>query len=221
MAGKVASYREEGYRRFQLKVGGDVGEDIDRIRTVHAELKRGDVLIADANTGWLPAQAIRVARAVDDLDLFIEQPCETYEECLAVRRAIGHPMVLDESIYDLTATMRAVTDRAMAAINLKISKVGGLTRARVIRDLCVEAGIALTIEDTLGSDIMTAAIAHLAHSTPERSRFTAADFNSYVTKRTAHGAPEGVDGTYAVSDRPGLGIEPMTEILGKPVLEIA
>jgi L-alanine-DL-glutamate epimerase-like enolase superfamily enzyme len=85
----------------------------------------------------------------------------------------------------------------------------------------VEAGIALTIEDTLGSDIMTAAIAHLAHSTPERSRLTAADFNSYVTKRTAHGAPERKDGAYAVSDQAGLGIEPMKQVLGKSVLEIA
>ena len=55
----------------------------------------------------------------------------------------------------------------MDVINLKIGKVGGLTRARQIRDFCVAMGIAMTIEDSWGGDIVTAAIAHLAHSTPD------------------------------------------------------
>ncbi len=55
----------------------------------------------------------------------------------------------------------------MDAINLKISKVGGLTKAREIRDLCISAGVAMTMEDSWGGDIVTAAIAHLARSTPE------------------------------------------------------
>ena len=86
--------------------------------------------------------------------------------------------------------LRAHAAGAMDVINLKISKVGGLTKARQIRDLCVSLGIAMTIEDTWGGDITTAAIAHLAHSTPEALRFSATDFNSYVTVSTAEGAPE-------------------------------
>ena len=98
MAGRVAGYRAEGYRRFQLKVGGDPDEDIERIRAVaRAVLKPGDRLIADANTGWLMHEAMRVVRAVRDVDVYIEQPCLTYEECLAVRRHTDHPFVLDES----------------------------------------------------------------------------------------------------------------------------
>lgn len=45
--------------------------------------------------------------------------------------------------------------------------MGGLTKARAIRDLAVSAGIPMNIEDTWGGDIVTAAIAHLAHSTPD------------------------------------------------------
>ena len=85
MAGKVAGYRAEGYRKFQLKVGGDPETDIERIHAVSAELQRGDVLIADANTGWLMHQAARVVRAVKDVDVYIEQPCETFEECYSIR----------------------------------------------------------------------------------------------------------------------------------------
>src|SRR6516162_3672525 len=75
MAGKVAGYRAEGYRRFQLKVGGDPDTDVERIKAVSAVLKPGDRLVADANTGWLPHEAARVVRAVRDVDVYIEQPC--------------------------------------------------------------------------------------------------------------------------------------------------
>src|SRR5208282_4376740 len=106
----------------------------------------------------------------------------------------------------------------MDIINLKISKVGGLTKARQIRDLCVSLGIALTIEDTWGSDITTAAIAHLAHSTPPEFLFTTTDFNSYVTVSTADGAPQRKNGRMATSRSPGLGIAPKLDVLGKPVV---
>src|SRR3977135_4400614 len=86
MARRVAGYRAEGYRRFQLKVGGDPEVDIERIRAVAAQLQAGDRLIADANTGWLMHDALRVVRAVRDVDVYIEQPCSSYEECLIVRR---------------------------------------------------------------------------------------------------------------------------------------
>ena len=75
MAGRIAQYRAEGYRKFQLKVGGDPDTDIDRIRAAAATLQRGDVLIADANTGWTQHAAVRVADAVRDVDVYIEQPC--------------------------------------------------------------------------------------------------------------------------------------------------
>ena len=60
MAANVAGYRAEGYRRFQLKVGGNPDEDIERIRAVRAILEPGDKLVADANTGWLMHEAARV-----------------------------------------------------------------------------------------------------------------------------------------------------------------
>ena len=108
----------------------------------------------------------------------------------------------------------------MDVVNLKISKLGGLTRARQARDLCASLGIAMTIEDSWGGDIVTAAIAHLAHSTPERLRFTATDFNSYVTRSIAEGAPEREEGFMTASDAPGLGVRPREEILGDPVLTV-
>ncbi len=221
MAAKVAGYRAEGYRRFQLKVGGDPDVDIARIHAVSAKLQSGDRLVADANTGWVQHEAVRVAKAVRNVDVYIEQPCLTYEECLAVRRQCPHPFVLDETIDDLNILLRAKADLAMDVVNLKISKLGGLTKIRQARDLCVSMGIAMTLEDSWGGDIITAAIAHLAHSTPTEFLFSTTDFNSYVTVSTADGAPQRVNGRMAASKSPGLGIQPKSDVLGKPVLEVA
>src|SRR5262245_10222593 len=107
MASRVAEYRAQGYRRFQLKVGGDPSDDIARIRAVAAKLEPGDRLIADANTGWLMHDAMRVVRAVRDIDVYIEQPCLSYEECLSIRQHCDHPFVLDEVVDSLDMLMRA------------------------------------------------------------------------------------------------------------------
>ncbi len=220
MAANVASYRAEGYTRFQLKVGGDPDTDIERIRAVRAMLLPTDRLVADANTGWTQHEAVRVTRAVRDVDVYIEQPCLTYEECLAVRRNTDHPFVLDENVDSLEMLLRGKADLAMDVVNLKIGKLGGLTKTRQARDLCVSMGIAMTLEDSWGGDITTAAIAHLAHSTPEDYRFTSTDFNSYVTVSTANGAPRREQGRMRASDAPGLGIDPRWDVLGPRVVDI-
>ncbi len=220
MADMVAVYRAQGYTKFQLKVGGDVETDIARILAAARKVQPGDILVADANTGWTQHAALRVAAGVRDTDVYLEQPCKTYEECLTVRRRTTRPFILDEIIDDVPTLVRAVNDQAMDAVNLKISKLGGLTRARQMRDLCAGLGIAMTIEDTWGGDIVTAAIAHLAHSTPLQLLFTTTDFNSYVTVSIADGAPQRKNGRLSSSTAPGLGIEPRMNVLGKPVFTI-
>jgi L-alanine-DL-glutamate epimerase-like enolase superfamily enzyme len=216
MAKKVGDYRAEGYRRFQLKVGGDPDTDIERIRQTSAELKPGDKLVADANTGWLRHEAMRVVNAVRDIDVYIEQPCLRYEDCLSVRRNTNLPFVLDEVIDGVSEILRASNDLTMDVVNIKISKFGGLTRAKQARDLCISLGVAMTLEDTWGGDIVTAAISHLAHSTPTEYLFTATDFNSYVTQPLANGAPRRIDGRMSSSKEAGLGIDPMMDVLGEP-----
>jgi L-alanine-DL-glutamate epimerase-like enolase superfamily enzyme len=219
MAARVAGYRAEGYRRFQLKVGGDADTDIQRIRAVAAVLQPGDRLVADANTGWLPHEAARVVRAVRDVDVYIEQPCLTYEECLAVRRRTDHPFVLDEVIDGIDVLVRAHADGAADVVNLKISKLGGLTKTKQLRDLCVSLGIAMTLEDSWGGDIVTAAIAHLAHSTPTEFLFSSTDFNSYVTRSIADGAPRRKNGRLAAPLTPGLGVTPKLAEFGPPAVD--
>ena len=221
MARNIEGYAAEGYTRFQLKVGSDATADIERIHAARSVLDPAHLLVADANTGWLRHEAARVAAAVADVDVYMEQPCATYEESLSIRRRTARPFILDEVIDGPGMLVRALAEDAMDVINLKISKVGGLTTARLMRDLCVAQGIPMTIEDTWGGDIVTATIAHLARSTPAPFCFSATDFNSYGTVDIADGAPKRVNGKMTASDRPGLGITPLFEVLGDPVLSFS
>lgn len=220
MAENIAGYHQEGYRRFQLKVGGNPEDDIERIRAARQVLEPSDKLVADANTGWLMHEAARVVNAVQDIDVYIEQPCATYQQCLNIRQRTPLPFVLDEVIDSVDMILRGAADRAMDVVNIKISKFGGLTHAKQARDLCVSLGIAMTLEDSWGGDITTAAIAHLAHSTPTEYLFTCTDFNSYGTVSIAEGAPQRIKGRMAASTEPGLGVQPRFDVLGDPVVVV-
>jgi L-alanine-DL-glutamate epimerase-like enolase superfamily enzyme len=219
MASLIRDFRAQGYRHFQLKVGGDVMGDIERIRAAADAVQPGDGLVADANGAWTTAQASRIVRAIDDLDVYIEQPCRSYEECLSIRRRFDNPFVLDESIDSLQALQRAIADGAMDCINIKLSKIGGLTRSRLIRDVCVQNGVMMTIEDTACTDIAAAAICHLAHATPEHLRLSVTLANVKIAFRTAEGAPHATNGLATAPDKPGLGVTPIREVLGQPIFE--
>ena len=207
MKQKVIEYKKEGYSKFQLKVGGIYQEDIERIKSVSSTLDNTNVLIADANTGWKNHEAFKVIKQVENLDVYIEQPCETYRDCVEVRKKTSNPFILDESIDSLNNFLQAYDDGAMDIINLKISKLGGIHKSKLIRDLCVELKIPMTIEDSWGGDIATAAISHLAHSTPENLRFSSTDFNSYNSFSYTEGSPKRIDGKIQASDAYGLGVE--------------
>jgi len=217
MAERVATYRDEGYENFQLKIGEDPVTDAERIRATRAELDDGHVLDADANTGLSQHEAIRLVEAVADVDVYVEQPCSTYEECRAVRARTDHPFVLDEIMDGVQPIVRGYQEDAMDVVNVKIAKLGGLTRARAVRDLCADLGLAMIVEDTWGSEIATSAIAHLAHSTPPDARLAATDFHNYNAVTTADGAPPAEGGRMAAPAEPGLGIEPREDVLGDPV----
>jgi L-alanine-DL-glutamate epimerase-like enolase superfamily enzyme len=216
MVARARAYVGEGYRRIQVKVGLDPDEDIERITAVRAALGGGIVLFADANCGWTTHQARRFLRATRDLDYYLEQPCATYAECRALRGDCDRPLVLDESIDSLAALLQAHADGVADAITIKLARVGGIGRARLIRDAAVELGIAVTVEDTGGAEIDTAAMIHMSLSTPEALRLHTCDFHNWVTRSNARGIPPSREGRIGIGDGAGLGIEPLAESFGEP-----
>jgi L-alanine-DL-glutamate epimerase-like enolase superfamily enzyme len=112
---------------------------------------------------------------------------------------------------------RVRTGSGGAAINLKISKVGGLTAAALLRDLAQELGLRLTIEDTWGGDLVTAAVAHLATSTRPEALFTVSFMNDWTNEHLAGYEPRSAGAYGSARTQPGLGITVDLEHLGQPL----
>ncbi len=218
MAAFVTRERELGIRNFQAKLGAEPEDDARRVAAILAATGPGDAVIGDANGGWRRQDAIIAARLLEGSERFrLEQPCPTLEECLALRRLTSLPMVLDEVIVDLPTLVRAAGLDAMDQINLKISRVGGLLPARLMRDTAVSLGLRLMIEDSWGGDIVTAAVAHLAAGTPPASLFAVSYMNDWTLEHIAGYQPRSSHGIGPVPDGPGLGIEVDVASLGAPL----
>ena len=100
---------------------------------------------------------------------------------------------------------------------LKISNLGGLTKARRVRDYLVENRIPVISEDSWGGEIATAAVAHFAASTPEDYLINSTDLMNYNTTSTGIGGPIVSGGKLYATDTPGLGVTPDFDALGTRV----
>ena len=216
MAAAAERAYKAGYRHIQIKVGGDPASDIERIRAVAAAVGDADMLLCDANRGWRRVDALRVVSATSQLEFALEQPCERYDDCLAVRRTAERPFKLDESVRSVDDVLRAHRDEACDITAVKIAKAGGLSRARVMRDLCSAIGLPMTVEDVWGGDLVGAACAHLAASTPPGTLLHTGDLHNYHVEHYAGGGPAVAGGNMSVPTSPGLGVLPDSQALGEP-----
>ncbi len=217
MAEQADRFRSAGYEQIQLKVGGNPDDDVARLRAVAAGSPAGETLLADANRGWRRDEAVRFALATTDVRYVLEQPCDRYADNLAVRRRAPQPFKLDETLQGYDDLARALVDDAMDVACIKITKFGGLTKSRLARDICAAAGIPMTVEDVWGCEIVTAALGHLAVSTPPDAFFNTTDLQTYNEVHLAEPAAWEHRGRLHVSDAPGLGAEPDPAVLGDPV----
>lgn len=220
MGKHAARIVSEGFDRIQVKVGGDVHGDIERVTAVAASVPKGTVIFCDANAGWTPYQARQFADATRAIDYTFEQPCTTIDECMSVRRSLDKPMVLDESVMSLNDLLDIHRKGAADGVTLKISRLGGVSKTRQLRDLAVDLGLMVTVEDTGGAEIDTAAMAHLSLSTPEENRLHAIAFHEWVTVKTASNCPPVIGSRMGLPDGNGLGIDVLPDLIGRPFLEL-
>ena len=157
----------DGISRLQLKAGGRAVEnDIEAIRAVSKVLKDGTVLDVDTNRGWKESEAIKVSTACSDISMSMEQPCATKEELYRLKSNISHPLIVDESATDIDTISEMVSYEIADGFGLKITRIGGLTPMKVIRDFCVETGTPMSSDDAWGGDIIGAAGVALGSTVP-------------------------------------------------------
>lgn len=217
MVENVRSYRKQGYKIHSAKVGGsDVDRDIARINALLDDCPPGETITFDVNRAWLPSEAITVMNATQDSRAFFEQPCETIDQCRQVREVTRHNIILDESIQSFESLLMTQRYNVAQAIGLKVGRVGGLTKAKRMRDFCIDTGLKMNIEDTGGSKISDTAVVHLALSTPAEYDRATWDCSQHHSVTTARGGYTKTGGRATVTDAPGLGLEPDLGLLGDP-----
>lgn len=217
MADFVAARQREGISRFQLKVGGDPLADVQRTEASVSAAGPGAVVVADANGGWSVLGARIAMRQMEDLAVIVEQPCRSLEDCGAVAASSSLPVSMDESIVRSADVFRAKQIVGVAAINIKISRVGGLTNAARMRDLLQDLSIMVSVEDTWGGDIITAAVSHIAASTRAESLLMTSFFNDWTDGHVAGHQPRSVHGRGSAPTGPGLGIDVDPAEFGEPL----
>ena len=214
---EMERYRASGYKYFKLRVGIEPNKDIDLIKFAVNLAQPGEVVYADANCRWTLSEALKVVKEIEGLGIMIEQPCLSYEDCMNVRKNTDLLIKLDELVTDLTIAEKIVQDRAADVVCIKMSRVGGLSKAIEIRDFFVSKGIKVVTECMMGGEIVSAAVSHFSASTPPELLFNTGDLHAYVTASTGTINPPTSNGKIYCNLAPGLGVEPDLVSLGTPI----
>lgn len=217
----IALIREtsaKGYRTHSAKLGGhDIAADIARIEAISAALPKGEKVTYDINRAWTPAVAVQVLNAVAARD-WVEQPCETLDQCAHVARRVQNAIMLDECLHTFQDHLDAWRLGACEGVKVKPNRVGGLTRALQIRDFGVSVGWQMHIEDLGGSALADTAAIHLASATPDANRLASWLCHYHLAIDPVPGQGARNEGGLATPpSAPGLGVTPEPERLGDPV----
>ena len=207
-----------GYRTHSAKIGGtDIAADIARIDAIAAALPEEESVTFDINRAWQPATAVKVLNSVSSRD-WIEQPCETLDQCAHVAERVPQPIMLDESMHGFQDHLDAWRRGACEGVKVKPNRLGGLTRARQVRDFGVSVGWQMHIEDVGGTALADTAAIHLAASTPDANRLASWPCHYHLALDPVPGQGARNDGGFAAPpSEPGLGIIPDENMIGAAV----
>jgi len=221
-AALFAEKQAEGYLRIQTKMGGrDFEEDLVALRKIGEVIRPGTKWAVDANRSWTVAQAITASRLNEDLNFVLEQPCNSYEELTAVKRVVKHPLYLDESTENLGVLIKAAVEGVADGFALKVTRLGGLSTMRTVRDICQFRRLPFSCDDSWGGDIIAAACVHLAATIPPFLCEGAWIADPHIDKHydEQHGIRI-INGWIDVPQTPGLGITPDISAWGSPILTL-
>ena len=223
MRAKVAHHRAGGFLGHSIKIGASEADggpmlDAERIGACLADRQPGEWFQADANNGMSPEQVLRLLALLPEAtDIVLEAPCSSWAETASLRARCRLPIMLDELVQSEADLIDAIRRDICDGVGLKVSKQGGVTAMTRQRTIAAAAGLVMSIQDTVGSEISAATIFHLAQSTPRHLLRCALDPRAMVgTQIATLDAPVRHGGVEAPRT-PGLGVTPDLTKLGTPI----
>ncbi len=209
----------QGFSRLQIKAGGrDIETDIETIHKVWEAVGSKVRLKVDANRSWTARDALFISNGCRDIPIVLEQPCNSIEEVLAIRPRLRHPVYLDESILDISTLLRVIALGVCDGFGLKVTRLGGLSAMRTVRDICAARTLPHSMDDAFGGDIIAAACVHMGATVQPRLLEGVWIAAPYLEEH--YDGENGINieaGHILVPDGPGLGISPDEDRIGNLV----
>lgn len=210
---QVANYLDDGYIRIKLKI--EPGIDIDRVAAVRERFGDDMMLQVDANAAYVLEDAEHLAQLDAFGLLLIEQPLATDDlrHHALLAKKVKTPICLDESIVSAKSAADAIALGSASIINVKAGRVGGYLEAKRVHDVCQVHGVPVWCGGMLETGLGRAAnlaLAGLPNFTLPGD--TSASDRYWLQDLTEPFVLE-PDGHIAVPTGPGLGVDPIPEVL--------
>jgi o-succinylbenzoate synthase len=202
---------ERGFDSLKIKVGKDIGVDIDRVKAIYAAVEGRALLRLDANQGWTAKQAVYALHLLEDAGVLlelVEQPvkAQDLDGMKYVTERVHTPIMADESVFGPTEVVDLIRMRAADIINIKLMKTAGLSNAIRIADICAMYQVECMIGCMLETSISVAAAVHLAVAKSNVITKVDLDGPSLCAFNPVDGGVIFRESEITVTDAPGLGI---------------
>ncbi|MTE18913.1 mandelate racemase/muconate lactonizing enzyme family protein [Streptomyces sp. TRM43335] len=210
---------ERGYRALKLDPFGTGHFELDHTETLRSvalvEAVRDAIgpereLLLEMHGRFSPSTAVRIAREVEPFrPSWLEEPVppENLKALAKVADKVDMPIATGERIHDRIEFRELFESQAVDIIQPDLGHLGGILETRKLA-ATAETHYMMVAPHNVGGSVLTAASLQLAGCTPNfkiLEHFN--DFADAEIKRVVKGAPEVVDGYFALPDAPGLGVE--------------
>jgi len=169
MADRSQQLVDQGYQYLKIKAHGHIAEDVERVKKIRKQVGPDIHLMVDANQSYDPKSAIQAIRRMEayGIDL-VEQPVpiNDFKGLELVTHSVETVIEADESARSLSDVLTLASNRMVDAVSIKIPKLGGLRRSKIVADICAAADIKFRVGAAVGSQLLAAACLHFAAATP-------------------------------------------------------
>ena len=202
---------DRGFESLKIKVGKEIGVDLERVKAIYAAVEGRALLRLDANQGWTPKQAVYAIRILEDAGVqleLVEQPVKARDIAglKYVTDRVHTPIMADESVFGPSEVIELLRQQAADIINIKLMKTGGISNAIKVADIAGLYGIECMIGCMIETSISVAAAVHLAVAKSDTIRKVDLDGPSLCAFDPVDGGVVFNESEISISDAPGLGI---------------
>ncbi|MEG3790131.1 dipeptide epimerase [Lysobacter sp. CCNWLW3] len=212
---------ERGFESLKIKVGKDIGVDIERVKAIYAAVEGRALLRLDANQGWTAKQAVYAIQQLEDAGVrleLVEQPvkAQDLDGMKYVTERVHTPIMADESVFGPTEVIDLIRMRAADIINIKLMKTGGISNAIRIADIASLYGVECMIGCMIETSISVAAAVHVAVAKADVITKVDLDGPSLCAFNPVDGGVIFNESEISITDAPGLGIREIRGLQALP-----